>query len=444
MVQDNISAILGKIEKDFGKGVAVVASKVMSDVPNYRIPSGITRLDFATLGGLKRGTISIFQGPESGGKTLTSLRYTACAQRLCRYLPNWLYDLPPFVVDVQDMPRLSEAEIQRLWEEKETALSTAKNAAKEKAAEALYAPEPMLCAFIDVEGTLDFELAKAVGVDLERLIYVHPETAEDAADVVTYLLDTSQVDLVVVDSVAAFVPKNNLVESIDKKSYGGASQLITRAVQRWSAKLFKSGILAKSFPCVIVINQIRSNVGSFGGLTTPCGHALRHHSSLTINFRRGRPMFEGPPGTWRNKEEEKDTPLSVFGGTTEFSVVKSKISMCPYKGEYVNIFRDVSCAKAPEFIVSKGATDNWIQLVSICVELGLIVQSGTWFSLVLGDTLETLGQGQEKVGASFLYDLDLWTRLAADAFVEYKKTVGKTTNFKSNAELDLEAEDNVE
>lgn len=302
--QENRQAALEKalkeIEKSYGKG-AVMKLGEAAHVQVETVSSGNLALDIALgVGGFPRGRIIEVYGPESSGKTTVALH--------------------------------AIAEVQKLGGQ---------------------------AAFIDAEHALDPLYAKNIGVNIDELLLSQPDTGEQALEIADALVRTGAVDIIVIDSVAALVPKAEIEGEMGDSHVGLQARLMSQAMRKLSGSLSKSKTIA------IFINQLREKVGvSFGSPeVTPGGRALKFYSSVRLDVRRMETIKLGN---------------EMVGSRTRIKVVKNKVAP-PFKQVEVDMMYGEG--------ISKEAT-----LLDLGVELNVIEKSGSWFSYA-GDRL---GQGREN------------------------------------------------
>src|ERR1700733_10107274 len=303
-----IEAAISQIEKDYGKGSIMRLGNRDVLVPVSVIPTGCLSLDLALgVGGFPRGRVIEVYGPESGGKTTLTLQVVAEAQKLG--------GIPP-----------------------------------------LPAAEP----------PLDPIYARKLGVDVDNLLVSQPDNGEQALEIAQTLIRSNSVDIIVVDSVAALVPKAELEGDMGDPSMGLQARLMSQALRKLT------GIVSKSRTCLIFINQIREKIGvMFGNPETPTGgRALKFYSSIRVDIRRIQAIKEGD---------------RVVGSRTRGKVVKNKVA-APFREAAFDIIYG-------EGISSEG------DLLDLGVSRGLLEKSGTWISF----KGERLGQGREN-GRQFLKD----------------------------------------
>ena len=303
--QKAITAAVSQIEKHFGKGsIMTLGQNVKMDVP--AIPTGAMALDVALgIGGVPRGRVIEIFGPESSGKTTLTLSIIAQAQK-----------------------------------RKGTA------------------------AFIDAEHAFDSTWAKKLGVNLDDLLISQPDTGEQALEITEMLVRSNAIDVIVIDSVAALVPKAEIEGEMGASHMGLQARLMSQALRKLTSAI------SKSKSSVIFINQLREKIGVMFGNpeTTPGGRALKFYSSVRLDIRRIAQIKRGE---------------DIVGGRVRVKVVKNKVA-APFKQAEFDLMYD-------EGVSAVGS------ILDVAETFELIKQSGSW--LLYGD--EKLGQGRENA-KSFL------------------------------------------
>ena len=314
--QKMLDSAISAIEKQYGKGSIMRLGSKDVFVPVSVIPTGSVSLDAALgVGGFPRGRVVEIYGPESGGKTTLALHAIASAQRLGGQ-----------------------------------------------------------AAFIDAEHALDPVYARKLGVDVDNLLVSQPDNGEQALEITETLIRTNAVDIVVVDSVAALVPKAELEGDMGDPQMGLQARLMSQALRKLTA------IVSKSKTCLIFINQIREKIGVMFGNpeTTTGGRALKFYSSVRVDIRRIQAIKEGD---------------KVVGSRTRGKVVKNKLS-APFREAEFDILYGEGISKETD-------------LLDIGLEKGILEKSGTWLSF--GG--ERLGQGRESARVFLKENQDISEKL---------------------------------
>ncbi len=292
---------LAGIEKQFGKGAIIrMGERAVRDIEV--IPTGCLHLDFALgVGGLPRGRIIEIYGPESSGKTTLALQTVAQAQKMG---------------------------------------GTA--------------------AFIDAEHALDPVYAKALGVDIDELYVSQPDNGEQALDICEALVRSGAIDIVVVDSVAALVPKQEIEGDMGESHVGLQARLMSQALRKLA------GVIAKTNAVVIFINQLREKVGVMYGNpeVTTGGKALKFYATVRIDIRKGEPIKDGS---------------EIIGNRAKIKIVKNKVAP-PFRVCVVDMLYG-------EGLSREGG------LIDLAVERDILQKSGSWFSY----EGERIAQGRDNV-----------------------------------------------
>jgi recombination protein RecA len=311
MDRERVKAVelaVGQIEKQFGKGSIMRLGQKGAIQPIETISTGAISIDYALgVGGVPRGRVVEIFGPESSGKTTLALQIIAEAQKLGG-----------------------------------------------------------MAAFVDAEHALDATYAQKLGVDLENLLVSQPDNGEQALEIVEVLIRSNGVDVVVVDSVAALVPKAEIEGEMGDAQMGLQARLMSQALRKLT------GVVSKSKTSLIFINQLREKIGVMFGNpeTTTGGRALKFYASVRLDIRRIASIKDGD---------------AVVGGRTRVKVVKNKVAPP---------FREA------EFDVMYGeGISRYGDLIDIGVDKRIIEKSGAWFAY--GG--ERLGQGRENA-KQFLRD----------------------------------------
>jgi recombination protein RecA len=295
---------VGQIEKQFGKGSIMRLGQKGGVAPVEAIPTGALSIDYALgIGGVPRGRVVEIFGPESSGKTTLALQVIAQAQKLGG-----------------------------------------------------------LAAFVDAEHALDATYAQKLGVDLDGLLVSQPDNGEQALEIVEVLIRSGGVDVVVVDSVAALVPRAEIDGEMGEAQMGLQARLMSQALRKLT------GVVSKSKTCLIFINQLREKIGVMFGNpeTTTGGRALKFYASVRVDIRRIGALKDGD---------------AVIGGRTRVKIVKNKLAP-PFREAEFDVMYGEGISREGD-------------LLDLAVEHKVVDKSGAWFAY--GG--ERLGQGRENAKA---------------------------------------------
>ena len=340
----NIENAMYQIDKQFGKGsIMRLGSQQAIEVP--AIPTGALSLDIAVgVGGIPVGRVTEIYGPESSGKTTLALHIIAEAQK-----------------------------------------------------------RGGTAAFIDAEHALDVSYASRLGVDVDDLLVSQPDFGEQALEIAQVLISSNAVDVIVIDSVAALVPRAEIDGNVGDHHVGLQARLMSHALRKFT------GILQKSNTALVFINQIRMKIGVMFGNpeTTPGGNALKFYSSLRLDIRRIATLKDGQ---------------EAFGNRTRVKVVKNKVAP-PFKMAEFDIIYGEGISRVGD-------------LLDLAVTQDIVEKSGSWYSY----EGERIGQGRENAKAFLKEHNDITTeiaqkvrlgfgmptpKLASEAAPEKKKAKGK-------------------
>ena len=324
--QKAIDMAVGQIEKQFGKGAIMrLGGDAVATVPH--ISPGAISIDHALgIGGVPRGRVVEIFGPEASGKTTLTLQIIAQAQR---------------------------------------AGGTA--------------------AFVDAEHALDPAYARKLGVDLENLLVSQPDNGEQALEIVEVLVRSGGADVVIVDSVAALVPRAEIDGEMGDAQVGLQARLMSQALRKLT------GVVSKSRTCLVFINQLREKIGVMFGNpeTTTGGRALKFYSSVRIDIRRIGAIKDGD---------------QVVGNRTRVKIVKNKVAPPFRMAEF-------------DLMYGEGVSREG-DLLDLAVDHRIVEKSGTWFSYAG----ERLGQGREKVKLFLRQNPDIFNAIDARVRAELGMT----------------------
>jgi len=313
IVEDTISSI----EKTYGKGsIMRLGDGVITQIES--IPTGALSLDYALgIGGIPRGRVTEVYGPESSGKTTLCLHVIAEAQKMGG-----------------------------------------------------------LAAFIDAEHALDVNYAKRLGVDTPNLLISQPDYGEQALEITDTLVRSNAIDIIVIDSVAALVPRSEIEGEMGDATMGVQARLMSQALRKLT------GAISKSKTAVVFINQLRSKIGVMFGNpeTTTGGNALKFYASLRLDIRRIAAIKEG---------------TDVVGNRTKVKIVKSKVAP-PFKEVEFDILYSEGISKTGD-------------LIDLAANFGILKKSGSWFTYN-----EDRFQGREQLKQKLMESPELYKSLEKD------------------------------
>ena len=327
-----VELAVGQIEKQFGKGSIMRLGQRGPIQPIDAIPTGSISIDYALgVGGVPRGRVIEIFGPESSGKTTLALQVIAQAQKLGG-----------------------------------------------------------MAAFVDAEHALDAAYAKKLGVELDNLLVSQPDNGEQALEIVEVLIRSGGVDVVVVDSVAALVPRAEIEGEMGDAQMGLQARLMSQALRKLT------GVVSKSKTCLIFINQLREKIGVMFGNpeTTTGGRALKFYASVRVDIRRIASIKDG------------DT---VVGGRTRVKIVKNKVAP-PFREAEFDVMYGEGISREGD-------------LLDLAVEKRIVEKSGMWFAY--GG--ERLGQGRENAKA--------FLRENPEAFQKIEERVRKELGLARDVEI---------
>ena len=338
-----LESVMARIERECGKG-SIMRLGENTAMNVSAVSTGSLALDFALgVGGIPRGRITEIYGPESSGKTTIALHVVA--------------------------------EVQKAGGE---------------------------AAFIDAEHALDPQYAKKIGVDINNLLVSQPDCGEQALEIAETLVNSGAIDVIVIDSVAALVPRQEIEGDMGASHVGVQARLMSQAMRKLS------GSIAKSNCIVIFTNQLREKVGVMYGNpeVTTGGRALKFYASVRIDVRKGEVLKNG---------------AEVYGAHTKCKVVKNKVAP-PFKTAEFDILYGSGISKSTE-------------IIDMAIQLEIIEKSGAWFYYD-GDRL---GQGKENVRKYLETDKELMTKL--ETLVREKVKAAEDTGEAVLTDDDFEIED---
>jgi len=319
-----LDAAISQVSKQFGKGALMRMGDVTgNDVA--AVSTGALTLDLALgIGGIPKGRITEIYGPESSGKTTVALHCVAEAQRIGG-----------------------------------------------------------VAAFIDVEHALDPAYARIIGVDVDQLLISQPSTGEEALEIVDILVRSGAVDIIVIDSVAALVPRAEIEGDMGDTHVGLQARLMSQALRKLT------GSISKSSTSVIFINQIRMKIGVMFGNpeTTSGGNALKFYASIRLEIRRGEILKQGD---------------EIVGNKVKVKVAKNKVAPPFRRAEF-------------DIMYGEGISKSGC-LIDCATKIGIIDKAGSWYSY--GD--RRLGQGKENTRTTLKEDANLFNEIETKILQHYK------------------------
>jgi len=336
-----LKAALGQIERQFGKGSIMKLGEASAKMNIEAISCGAISLDLALgIGGIPKGRIIEVFGPESSGKTTVTLHIIAETQK-----------------------------------------------------------KGGIAAFIDAEHALDPVYAKNLGVDIDNLLISQPDTGEQALEIAEALVRSSAVDVVVIDSVAALVPRAEIEGDMGDSHVGLQARLMSQALRKLA------GSVNKSKTAAIFINQLREKVGIMFGNpeTTPGGRALKFYSSVRLDVRRIDSIKNG---------------VDIVGNRTRVKVVKNKVAP-PFKQAEFDIMYGQGISKEGD-------------IIDVATEMGIIEKSGSWYSY----EKERLGQGRENVKEFLIGNKNVSEEIEGKIREEFKKRINPNSDTNPDANIE--------
>ena len=337
--------IIAKVNKQYKQQLAV---KGVGDFVIKRIPFTSPRLNYETYGGIPRGRISMFVGAESSGKTTTSLDSIKNGQKL--FEKEWAEELVQ-LQEKLEQPKLTKTEKSELDER----------------IKYLNKRGPLKIVYFDAEGTIDADWCSKLGVDINNvyIFRLHQQTAEQFLQQVLDVADSDDVGLIVIDSIAGLVPQQIYEESLEKKNMGGNASVITMFVNKVIPKLSEHNITC------IIINQIRGDfTNPYAEFSIPGGHALKHHCSLILAFKKGAFIDE-------SGEEQKKSYETPQGNIVLVHVNKTKVFKPDRRVGFYTLSYD-------------HGIDVVLDLFDVAVTYDIIAKAGSWFTIINPDTKEAL------------------------------------------------------
>ena len=336
-----LEAALGHIEKQYGKGSVMKLGESSANMQVETVPTGSLSLDIALgVGGVPKGRIIEIYGPESSGKTTVALHMVAEVQK-----------------------------------------------------------RGGIAGFIDAEHALDPVYAKNIGVDIDNLYISQPDNGEQALEITETMVRSGAVDIIIVDSVAALVPKAEIDGDMGDSHVGLQARLMSQAMRKLTAVISKSKCVA------IFINQVREKIGVMYGNpeTTPGGRALKFYASVRMEVRRGEPIKDGS---------------SQIGNRTKVKINKNKVAP-PFREAEFDILYGQGISRTGE-------------VIDVAVELGIVKKGGAWFSY----QDQKLGQGRENAKKTLEDNPELMKEIEAQILEHKDELMASTKKKKKKSKLE--------
>ena len=335
--------------KDFNKQYKEeIAARGIPRIETQKIPFSSPRANYMLYGGIPRGRIVEFAGEENGGKTTTALDIVANAQKL----------------------------FQEEWENEITELEAIDKKKKEQQSRLDYikARGPKQIVYADCENTLDEEWAQKLGVDIDKLILLKPQsqTAEQIFEMLLQMIDTDEVGLVVIDSLGVMLSAQAYEKSMEEKTYGGIAAALTLFSK-------KAELLCTKYNCTLIgINQMREDINSpYGGMITTGGKGWKHNCSVRLMFQKGAYIDERGNELRRSAE-------SPAGNLVMINIVKTKVCKPDRRVGFYTLKYD-------------SGIDIIADTVEVALKYGIIQQAGSWFNFVDIDTGEIIADDEGEV-----------------------------------------------
>ena len=376
----NLDAIMNDINKKYKTELIAKGTKM---VYVEKIPFSSPRANHMTYGGIPIGKVTEFFGPEGGGKTTSAIDIAGQAQK--KAYNDWTNEIKEMENEKKELEKKGNKTDKKRINTLHTLIGELKERGQRKVV------------YIDSENTLDEDWARLNGLDTENLILARPQeqTAEEVLQMMLDLIDSGEVELMILDSLPMLVSQNLYDEELEKKSYGGIAGAVTEFSRKVSSKIFKEKT------GVIIINQSRDNLANpYDIYHTPGGRALKHLYALRIYFRKGSLLDE------KNKEQPNRFG-EPSGNIVNMTIAKTKVCKPDRKlGQYTLNY-------------TKGI-DVLSDTIDMAIKYDFIVQAGAWFQFIDNTTGEIMTdingddlkfQGRAKL-EDFLRDDDIYYELS--------------------------------